>query len=1655
VAGYNIGTATATIEVDTKQGIAALRSFAKEFGGLEQQTRGLNQTLNNVAVQGLGKGLAGFGLAIAGGFGLAINSAANFEQGMSNVRAALSSTNDGAGLTKEQFKALNDEALRIGATTSASATEAASAMEVLAKAGASTETILNGGAQAAVNISEATGESLNQSAETMASVSNLFADTGITAAQIADVIVNGMGQSNASLSEFQTGIARLAPVIAATGMSFEESAAAIAYFNARGFSAAEVGTSLTSAFTRLANPTDEAAAKMGELGISAFDAQGNFVGFPSLMDQVQTATAGMSEEAKAAAISLIFGADGMDLFADAAKTGGDGLRETTDEMGVAGSAAEQAAIRMDNFRGSVEQLKGAIETLLITVGSRLLPVVREVADGASGLVTAFLGLSEGTQTVIAGAAGVAGALSLAAGGFILIAPRIQETVKAYQALRAAQLGLLGPVGLGIAAVGLFALAIHKNIFGLGDGFHAVTSTVSDIIDRFKVLNRTVSNVKGRGFTDAFGNVAVLRDAYQGLTQIERVFAVLGDAIEDVTGLPVAGFFAELGTSIQRPVDGVLKMWDALTRINAAFRDNGIRAGFDALFGSGGRKLLAGFGDTLGSLPKLLGKSLLQISTGFAPVDRAIHDIGQNLVDVGRLAQEVFSGDIRGALTVLERLLLRSFLGPIKNALRTIDELFGTNLFGGFNKLFAPIQDTIDSVFGSLGDALTGLTGRWGKSFGKMGDALKDIGKAFTKGGLRKGFDALFGKSGRKLLTGFGDTVSAIPKAFGEFLRGIETPWGSVNTLLDGTGDVLNDIGRLAQEVFAGDFAGALTVGKRLLGDTIDLGKDFVSGFLANARTAVGLLGDAIRSIDWGAIASGIGDFASDAWSAIQNGISLAWDQITDLNWDNYIDKIQDFAGLVAGKIKDLPWGDYIDKIQDFAGLVAGRVKDLPWGDYITAIEDLGAIVGGKIKDLPWADYLGTAIDLGAKVSEKIKELPWGDYVTAVTDLGALIAGKISSLPWGDYISAVEDLGTLIAAKISSLPWADYLGETVDLGAKVAEKITSLPWGDYLGEAIDLAGLVSTKIVSLPWGDYITAIEDLSSLVAAKISSLPWSDFIGKVEDLGTVLGAKILQLEWSAFVTLLEWSTYVPSLVWSDLTPSLTWRDFVPGMTWESFIIAPVWTSFIPGLSWASYISVAIWSDYVNPLDWVDWLTSLSWGDYVSNLSWGDFVPTISWTSFIPGLSWLTYLPLGFSWNDFIPGVAWTDYIPADLSWSDFVPTVTWSTFIPGNLSWDTFISALSWTSFIPAQLDWVLFISSVAWRDYIPFDVNWSGVIPNLTWSDFVPDISWGDYIPSFSWPSKDDILKALIGAVTGDGANSNELPGGIEIPDPNAPPTSTPPLTNDGASVLAGIDVQGLSNVVADLYKLGQQENLFKAVFTADYTAVDKASQVAWTLGNSWASAPPFQATFSALYDLVDRASIVSWTLGGSWAQSVHTGQFNGDPTGADRAAQTAFSLGYAWDAQVFTASFSVDVSNVLNAVAVVRQAAQDISNLLPHSPAKEGPLSRVPDFSYILDSLKRSFDPMAGVAERDLQAVQRLLDEKMSIARLNQMAAGISPNGFRSGGVINNSYYRAGDSIDARTLQQLAPEALLELLRNASRGAQAADAVDEISWSEWDSD
>jgi hypothetical protein len=187
---------------------------------------------------------------------------------------------------------------------------------------------------------------------------------------------------------------------------------------------------------------------------------------------------------------------------------------------------------------------------------------------------------------------------------------------------------------------------------------------------------------------------------------------------------------------------------------------------------------------------------------------------------------------------------------------------------------------------------------------------------------------------------------------------------------------------------------------------------------------------------------------------------------------------------------------------------------------------------------------------------------------------------------------------------------------------------------------------------------------------------------------------------------------------------------------------------------------------------------------------------------------------------------------------------------------------------------------------------------------------------------------------------------------------------------------------------------------------------------LGFGAGSKKTIDSRFKAVFDLdTDKASsknteALLW--GTTWAGSIYESAFTINDADAVTKKDAAFLSGMNWAGSVFTAKFSVDISPLETALTRTREIAQEISDLLPRSPARKGPLARPISFGYIGDAMKSAMRGMARDAELGMSALTGTL-------------AGPTPTAgrARSGG---------GTTINIITIP---PDEWLELARAVERG------------------
>ncbi|HEU5223430.1 MAG TPA: phage tail tape measure protein [Candidatus Lumbricidophila sp.] len=387
---------------------------ASEAEKLKQKLEEQKQAFNLI-----GGAMLSVGAVAAAAVGTAVKKWADFDQAMANVAAATHESD-------ENMQKLRDAALEAGARTVFSATEAANAVEELGKAGVSTADILNGGLDGALSLASAGGLGVADAAGIAAVALKTFGLRGSDMTHVADLLAAGAGKAMGSVSDLSMALSQSGQVAHATGLTLDETTAGLAAFASNGLLGSDAGTSFKSMLQRLTPQSAQAAKAMSDLGISAYDSQGNFVGLANFAENLHDKLKDLTVEQRQSTLATIFGSDAVRAATVLYNQGGQGIADWENKVNDAGYAADTAAKRLDNLKGDLEQLGGALDTALIKAGSAADGPLRFLTQTATDMVSAFAAAPTPVQQTALAVAAVAAAVLLAGGGFLVAVPKVAE-----------------------------------------------------------------------------------------------------------------------------------------------------------------------------------------------------------------------------------------------------------------------------------------------------------------------------------------------------------------------------------------------------------------------------------------------------------------------------------------------------------------------------------------------------------------------------------------------------------------------------------------------------------------------------------------------------------------------------------------------------------------------------------------------------------------------------------------------------------------------------------------------------------------------------------------------------------------------------------------------------------------------------------------------------------------------------------------------------------------------------------------------------------------------------------------------------------------------------------------------------------------------------
>lgn len=680
----NVFDLMAKISLDTTEydkGLDAIKNAAGKIGGM--------------AVSAIGAATAA-----VGAFGISsIKTGMGFDTAMSQVAATMGKTVDQmmnevgtVDLFGEQFTGnLRDYAQELGAKTVFSATQAAEALNYMALAGYDTEksmntlpNVLNLAAAGAMDLASASD--MITDAETALGIANQKTEDGMSrTSRLVDEMARTASKTNTSVSQLGTAILTIGgtakqlkggmvEMADGTERAYDgttELSAALGILADNGIKGGAAGTTLRNILSSLSSKKFET---FKELGVQAYDAQGNMRSLKDILADMSEVMDGMTDEEKTKLINSVFNARDLKSVNALLATTGDRWDEITLALlDSKGAAEEMAQTQLDNLAGDITLFQSALEGAQIAISDKISPSLRDFVKLGSE------GLSEFTKTLKSGdMVGAIGSLGETIG--LLAAEAIKRVPDLIRAGFALLQGLV--TGISTAASQIdFKYAVVPLILGLSyklrEAAKGLTTIGLDILQSIgNGINENESYLSGIIsvlFENLYGiitdNVPVLLEA--GLEAITRLGEGIGEGLPDFLENTVLPF--------------ALQASEYLREQAGNFVDVGIEFILNIAQG------------LMDSLPTLL-EQLPQIVINVAGV---INDNAPKLIAGGiKLIEMLITGIINAVPTLIANFpqIFQAVLA-VWSALNWID--LGTKVINfiktGINNLFTQIPNTLKSI----------------------------------------------------------------------------------------------------------------------------------------------------------------------------------------------------------------------------------------------------------------------------------------------------------------------------------------------------------------------------------------------------------------------------------------------------------------------------------------------------------------------------------------------------------------------------------------------------------------------------------------------------------------------------------------------------------------------------------------------------------------------------------------------------------------------------------------------------------------------------------------------------------------------------------------------------------------------------------------------
>lgn len=522
--------------VETEKSLKNLEKQAEQSATALQKISATGTSLQKTGgqIESVGKAILPVSATITGIGAAGIKVASDFEKAMSEVRAVTGLT---AKEGEEDFERLKNKAEELGAKTAFSATEVASAMTEMAKAGWDADQIFDGMA-GVLDATAASGESLGSVATIVADALTGFGMEAKESARVADLMTQAANSGTIGITDLGESYKYIAPIAQSLNLSIEDVTTAISAMSMAGIKGSQAGTSLRTVLANMTKPSSTVSKAMDDLNISITNSDGSFKSLDEIITIMRTSFSGLTDDQKAYYATCLAGKEGMSGLISILNLSQEKYDEIAYSMNNCKDVAQQTAeVMQDNLQSRVEQLGGALESLAIALAEHVIPFLTKLVEWITSVVEAFTNLNPMIQKVIlfiGGVIAVAGPLLVIVGKVIglvgtimTLLPQLATFITAVKTAFAALTAVLQANAFGFVVIGIMAaVSAISYLWNHCDGFREfcinilekLKNVLSNALSNFtKAVITTVSNIRNSiitGFNQAVAFVKSLaKNAY--------------------------------------------------------------------------------------------------------------------------------------------------------------------------------------------------------------------------------------------------------------------------------------------------------------------------------------------------------------------------------------------------------------------------------------------------------------------------------------------------------------------------------------------------------------------------------------------------------------------------------------------------------------------------------------------------------------------------------------------------------------------------------------------------------------------------------------------------------------------------------------------------------------------------------------------------------------------------------------------------------------------------------------------------------------------------------------------------------------------------------------------------------------------------------------